>query len=67
MAVYTMAQYQALCQAIAEGVLIVKHDNKTVEYRSLDDMIRIKNLMEADLGLVQANAGRRVAQFSKGL
>ena len=64
---YTMAQYQRLCEAIAEGALIVKHENKTVEYRSLDDMLRIKSLMERDLGLVQANGGRRVAEFCKGL
>lgn len=64
---YTMAQYQRLCEAIAEGALIVKHENKTVEYRSLDDMLRIKSLMERDLGLVQADSGRRVAEFCKGL
>jgi hypothetical protein len=67
MSIYTMAQYERLCAAIAEGALIVKHDNKTVEYRSLDDMMRIKNVMERDLGLVQANGGRRVAEFCKGL
>lgn len=67
MSMYTMAQYQRLCEAIAEGALIVKHENKTVEYRSLDDMLRIKSLMERDLGLVQADSGRRVAEFCKGL
>jgi hypothetical protein len=67
MSVYTMVQYQRLCEAIAEGALIVKHENKTVEYRSLDDMLKIKTLMERDLGLVQADSGRRVAEFCKGL
>jgi len=67
MSVYTMVQYQRLCEAIAEGALIVKHENKTVEYRSLDDMLKIQTLMERDLGLVQADSGRRVAEFCKGL
>jgi hypothetical protein len=47
--------------------MVVKHENKTVEYRSLDDMLKIQTLMERDLGLVQADSGRRVAEFCKGL
>lgn len=67
MAGFTQAQYDALCQAIAEGVLIVKHEGKTVEYRSLDQMLQIKALMERDLGLVTEASTRRVGVFCKGL
>lgn len=61
---YTLEQYNALTAAIAEGVMVVEYGDKKVQYRSLDEMIRIKNLMEADLGLKRKNK-RTVAAFSK--
>lgn len=69
MAIYTIEQYTALCQAIAEGALRVKYQDKEVEYRSLKDMMAIKSMMETDLGLnADANGPRRViAVHSKGL
>lgn len=64
--VYTIDQYNALCAAIAEGVLRVHYGDKIVEYRKLEDMLRIKNMMAEDLGLNQKST-RTYATFDKGL
>ncbi len=67
---YTQQQYAELQAAIAEGALTVRHGDRTVTYRSLDEMQRILRMMAAELG-IGANAngcgsGRRFASFSKG-
>ena len=48
---YTIEQYNMLCNAIGEGVRQVQYSDKMVTYRSLDEMIRIKNDMQASLGI----------------
>ncbi|MNJ58422.1 hypothetical protein D3C77_540550 [compost metagenome] len=64
---YTIEQYNALQAAIAEGALSVRYADKSVTYRSLDEMMRILKLMASELGLNACNAGgRRFASFSKG-
>jgi len=65
---YTIDQYNQLTTAIAQGALTVKYADKEVTYRSLADMLRIKKLMEQDLGLNPGANGRRVyAEYRKGL
>ncbi|CAI8929317.1 MULTISPECIES: phage head-tail joining protein [Pseudomonas] len=64
---FTIEQYQALQAAIAEGALSVRYADKSVTYRSLDEMIRILKLMAGELGLNANNdGGRRYTSFSKG-
>lgn len=64
---FTLAQYHALQAAIAEGALVVRYADKSVTYRSLDEMIRILKLMANDLGLdARQDRGRRYTSFSKG-
>ena len=64
---FTIEQYQALQAAIAEGALSVRYADKSVTYRSLDEMIRILKLMANDIGLDANNdGGRRFTSFSKG-
>lgn len=66
---YTPAQYQALTAAIAQGALTVRYKDRTVTYRSLDEMLRIKRDMEHSLGLTSGdslNNARRYTSFSKG-
>jgi len=48
---FTQAQYDAMTAAISQGATRVKYADKEVEYRTLDEMIRIKGLMEGDLGI----------------
>lgn len=69
---FTVEQYNLLVSAIAQGALVVKYADKTVEYRSLSEMLQIKKMMEDELfPNPQAVPGqlstRRVVAFSKGL
>lgn len=65
---YTLAQYEALTSAIASGHLRVTYDGKTVEYRSLDDMIKVRDMIARDLGLGPKPCELRATpSFSKGL
>jgi len=64
---YTLEQYSALQAAIAEGVLSVRYADRSVNYRSLDEMNRILRQMATELGVnASNNGGRRYASFSKG-
>ena len=63
---YTVDQYNILIDAISQGALRVKYADKEVEYRSLDEMNRIKKAMEKDLSITQ-KPSVRYAQHSKGL
>jgi len=67
---WTQQQLTALEAAIADGALTVRYADKTVTYRSLDEMLRIRDMMRDALGLSGSEAGsaRMVyPQFSKGL
>ncbi len=56
--------YDALVRAIYEGALKVEYGDKKVEYRSLNEMVRIKQMIEAELG--GGKPRRTYAGFSKG-
>lgn len=65
--VYTLEQYLAISAAIAEGAMKVKYGDKEVEYRSLNDMLRIQSLMYRFLfPCANNNNGRKFVSFSKG-
>lgn len=63
---YTQTQYDALCTAIAQGVMTVKYGDKEITYRSLGEMERIKKLMAVDLGIKTAPRRTYISQ-TKGL
>lgn len=67
---YTLEQYNALTAAIAQGALRVKYSDKEVEYRSLDDMLTLKRIMEQQLGIGEfaatSQGSRRVGVYFKG-
>lgn len=52
---WTQEQYDKLQEAIGQGALLVKYGDKEVRYRSLDEMIRILNMMGVSLGIVTKN------------
>ena len=65
---YTLAQYTALNEAISLGALKVQYGDKTIEYRSLDDMLRLQIAMKNCLFPEKnKNNGRKYASFSKGV
>lgn len=67
---YTVEQLNALKEAISIGATSVKYADKTVEYRSLSDMIRIQGIMEAELypATVAAKkiSRRKLANYGRG-
>lgn len=71
---FTIEKLTILETAIADGVLTVSYSDKTVTYRSLDEMLRIRNMMRSSLGLKETgeNSGlfggkRIIPRHSKGL
>lgn len=63
---WTIEQYNALDDAIAQGVTQVMYGNKMVIYRSLDEMLRLRNTMRQELGL-NTSRKRLFGRHSKGL
>lgn len=66
MADFTQAQYDALNSAIANGTTQVRFGDRTVQYRDLNEMMRIRRIMAAELGIARP-PNRTVAAFQKGL
>lgn len=64
---WTTEQLDALEAAIATGTKSVMYGTKMVTYNSLDEMLRLRDLMRRELGLVKPNAGRKFGEFNKGL
>ncbi len=62
---YTQQQYEALTAAIATGATSVHYGDKTVNYRSLDEMRSIQREMEAELFGKRVNR-RRLATVDRG-
>ena len=68
MAVYTQSQVDALRRAYARGVTRVSYGDKTVEYRSLDEMKRVIAEMDGDVsGTPRARRFYTTTQAHKGL
>ena len=70
MATFTQSQYDILIAAIAQGATTVKYGDKEVTYRSLSEMLKVKEMMATDLalnGTAPQNRGRRYAEHSKGI
>lgn len=65
--IYTREQYEALVRSISLGVHKVQYGDKVTEYRSLDEMLQLKNAMEADLGMSSLVKRRRFISHTKGI
>lgn len=67
---FTQEQLDALTAAIAQGVRRVRYgvgsDQKEVEYPSLEDMLKLKEVMEQDLGLNTENKRFTLASHRRG-
>jgi len=72
---FTVERLEALECAIIEGTRRVKYSDKEVEYRSLEEMMRIRDLARENLGLTKKCDGgkglfggkRIVTTHTKGL
>lgn len=67
---FTIDQYNSLCAAIALGALKVNYGDKMVEYRSLEEMIKLKQIMEAQLFPAQSTKAqtnrRKYVEYGRG-
>lgn len=55
---YTQTDLDSINAAIASGVLRVRDRNGSeIQYRNMDDMIRARDAIRAELGLTQYNSG----------
>lgn len=63
---WTDAQLAALEDAIAAGATRVTHEGKTVEYRSIAEMIQIRNMMRGSLGSAVAAPRSTLVRFDRG-
>ena len=50
------ADLDALDTAIAAGVTSVNYDGKSTNFRSLDEMLRIRNILAIQLGQVRGSS-----------
>lgn len=66
---WTIAQLEAIERAIQNGSTRIRYENRDITYRSLDEMLRIRDLIRNELGLIGNSGGRtyRYGSFSKGL
>lgn len=67
---YTSDQYYKLCEAISLGATTVKYSDKEVGYRSLSDMLKLKELMESELFPTETKKAslnrRKYVDFNRG-
>ena len=63
---WTQTQLDNLEDAIAKGVLEIKYNDKVIKYRSLKEMITIRNETRKSLGQVK-NPSRLLIETDKGI
>jgi len=67
MADFTQAHLDALNTAIASGELTVRYGDTTVTYRSLDELLRVRDMVKSDLqSSATAAQTYTLGGFSKG-
>jgi hypothetical protein len=64
---WTTDQLDALEKAIAQGALRVRYSDKEVQYRSLSEMMQLRDTIKQELGLTKVSSRRLFAKHSKGL
>jgi hypothetical protein len=65
---WTLTDLTAIENAIKSGTLDVRFSDRRIVYRSLDELLRIRDIIRGDLGLiVDGGRSHRYASHSKGL
>lgn len=64
MSSWTQADLDALEQAIATGATRVSYDGKSIDYGSLDRMLRVRDLIRRELG-VDRGPRTTLARFTR--
>ena len=55
---YTLSQLATIEEAIASGTLRVEIDGRVVVYQSLDQLLKLRDLMKAELGVATPSTAR---------
>lgn len=63
---FTLANYQTLLAAIAQGAKVVEYADKKIEYNSLDEMLRLRSLMAAELNPSSIPSRIRHTRYNSG-
>jgi hypothetical protein len=63
---WTQQDLDALSEAIASGATTVAYEGKTVTYRSLDDLLRLQNIIAIALGQVPGNNNTLLVEHNRG-
>ena len=66
MSQFTLLQYEKLKEGIANGVRSIQYGDKTVSYHSLDEMLKLLEIMEEDLFPERFGRRRKLARISRG-
>lgn len=66
MASWTTEDLDAIEAAIASGALKVEYNDRTVTYRSINELTKARHLIRVSLGLVN-RSGRILCKTKKGL
>ena len=66
MSLFTEAGLAAIEEAIAGGYTTIEYDQKRITYRSLDELLRIRNMIRARLGLTDPAPKRVSFKSSRG-
>jgi len=64
---FTQSDLDKIERAIAEGALTVKYSDKEVTYRSIDDLLKARDVIRRSLGLSNAEGNRIKTKYNKGL
>lgn len=64
---WTEADLTKLEEAIASGAKSVQYENKKVDYHTLDEMLKLRDLMRKSLGKITNEGNRIKTSYSKGL
>ncbi|BAK75810.1 hypothetical protein NH8B_0978 [Pseudogulbenkiania sp. NH8B] len=68
MTTFTLDDLRGVEQAIATGELTIERGGDRVTYRSMDDLIRARNVMREEMsaaGLLPGSGGRHVTTFAQ--
>jgi hypothetical protein len=63
---FTQVQLNAIEEGIASGTTTVSYEGKSVSYRSIDEMLRIRTIIMRALGLIPASSATVLVAHSRG-
>ena len=63
---FSQAQLDAIEDGIAAGVTSVSYEGKTASYRSIDEMLRIRDIIQRALGVVPQKSATVLVAHDRG-